>query len=45
MLASVTSMQAGNKDEVQDILNELMKQPGVIGYVLINFDGESPSQT
>ena len=32
-------MQANNKDEVQEMINELMKNPGTIGYVLINFDG------
>ena len=31
-------MQA-NKDEVQDILNGLMREEGAIGYVVINFDG------
>jgi hypothetical protein len=25
---------------VQEYLNELMKQPGAIGYVVINFDGK-----
>ncbi len=24
------------------MLNELMKQPGTIGYVVINFDGKAP---
>lgn len=33
-------MQASNKDEVQEMLNELMKNPGTIGYVVINFDGK-----
>ncbi len=29
-----------DKSEVQEYLNEMMKQPGAIGYVVINFDGK-----
>ena len=32
-------VQAGNKDEAKDLLDELLQQPGTIGYVIVNYDG------